>query len=160
MSFAEIISLVALIISLASLAATLYFNLRDRASVVAKSTYYPGYEGGIPSVAIHIVNSGRRPIVMYQWVGAGKAHEWVGTYLNQKDKNSGYRLAEHERYELSIRRDDLVALTPDEDFIIENIWFEDTLGRRYFVEGARENIIKLAGSVKNCRDLLCPVESP
>jgi hypothetical protein len=122
MPFAEIISLVALVISLASLTATLYFNLRDRARIVAKSTYYPGYEGSTPSVAIYIVNSGRRPIVMYQWVGIGEGHSWVGTYLNQKDKNNGYRLAEHERYEFSLRREDLVAMTPDEDFMIENIW--------------------------------------
>jgi hypothetical protein len=131
MVFTEIISLVALVISLAILTVTLYFNLRDKARVVAKSTYYPGYEGATPHLAVHIVNAGRRSIVIRLWVGANRNDKWVGTSLN--DKNGGHRLAEYERYDFNLWRENLLAMTPDEDFVIETLWLEDTLGRRYIV---------------------------
>lgn len=141
MPSAEIISIIALLASFASLSASLYFNLRDRARIIAKSTYYPGRDGDAPSVAISVVNAGRRPIILRMLAGEDGKGEWVGTLLNPKE--SGYRLAEHERYDIRLLRDDLVAFTPDDDVIFTNLWFEDTLGRRHSVAGARENTGKL-----------------
>ena len=143
MHFAEVVSIIALLVSLASLSATLYFNLRDRARVVAKSEFYEGYSGDVPSMSVSIVNAGRRPIVLRMWAGTDGKENWAGTMLNSKE--GGQRLAEHERYDLHLTREDLVAFTPDDNFVFSDLWVEDTLGRRYAVAQAKDNIRKLWG---------------
>lgn len=143
MNSAEVTSISALVISIGSLAASLYFNLRDRARVVARSQYHSGYEGDEPTVSVSVVNAGRRPIVLRMWAGADEKSNWVGSILNSKE--GGHRLAEHERYDLSLNRNDLVAYTPNDNFVFTDIWFEDTLGRRYSVANAKKNLRKLWG---------------
>ena len=141
MSNAETISVIALFVSLCSFAATLFFNLRDRAHVITKSTYYPGYEGDSPKLAISIVNAGRRPIVLRMWAGSDGGSGWVGTKLRPQD--GGMRLAEHEMHEVILSATDLIGETPDESMHFSSLWFEDTLGRRHFVANAEKNIARL-----------------
>lgn len=138
MNNTEIISFAALLVALCSLTATLFFNLRDRASVVTKSTYYPGYEGDQPKLAISIVNAGRRPIVLRMWAGSDGGVGWVGTKLSPQD--GGLRLAEHEMHEVMLSVADLIGETPEESMHFSQLWFEDTLGRRHYISDASKNI--------------------
>jgi hypothetical protein len=141
MQFAEWLSVIALIVSLGSLSASLYFNLRDRAKIEARSQYYPGIEDGVPMIELSVVNAGRRPVVLRMWGGMDASGDWVGTMINSAE--GGKRLAEHDRYEVKLMRDDLVALTPDSDVVFVDLWFEDTLGRRHRVRNAKEHVRKL-----------------
>ncbi len=141
MQFAEWLSLVALVISVGSLAASLHFNLRDRAKVKATSKYYPGVEDGVPMIELSVVNAGRRPVVLRMWGGTDAEGGWVGTMINSNE--GGKRLAEHERYDVKLLRDDLIACTPDGDVVLVDLWFEDTLGRRHHVAEAKDHARKL-----------------
>lgn len=141
MSRSEIISIVAVCISLLSLAATIFFNLRDRARLVTSSEFYPWYEGQAASVHISIANAGRRPVVLRMWVGAKGKTEWVGTYLGEK--GGGLRLAEHDRHDFELKKSDLLAVTPSEAFMIEDVWYEDNIGRRYKVKNVKSNLAAL-----------------
>ena len=141
MTRAELISIVALLISLGSAAATIYFNLRDRARLVVKSTFYSGYDGEMPSMTVSVVNGGRRPAVLRMWAGTDGTKHWAGTLLNSSE--GGLRLAEHERYELRLSKDDLTEVTPDHEIVFTDLWFEDTLGRRHFVVDAKKHIAML-----------------
>lgn len=138
------ISLVALFVSVVSLGFSTYFGLRDRAVLRTSSSYSGGWEGGSASVTVSVVNAGRRPIVIRMWAGAENDKNWVGTYIGAEQR--GLRLGEHERFDLTLRSHDLYATTPEDDFWIADLWFEDTLGRRHKVKDAKANIRKLRAS--------------
>jgi len=63
---------------------------------------------------------------------------WGGSYIEKKDS----RLAENEKYEITIRAGDSNTMSPDGEIAVD-FWFEDTLGRRYKVKNAKENLKKL-----------------
>lgn len=138
MTRAEWIAIAALFVSVVSIVTTIYFNLRDRARLVAKSTFYPGWNGDVPSMSVSIVNKGRRPAVLHMWGGVDGENTWAGTVLNSKE--GGLRLGEHARHELRLTKTDLIQDTPDGEIVFTDIWFEDTLGRRHFVLNARKHI--------------------
>lgn len=141
MNSSEIISIVALGVSGASLVFSGAFNLRDRSRLVTKSQHFPHRDGTPASMRVSIVNAGRRPVVLRMWGGSGADGNWIGTLLGEM--KSGLRLAEHEHHEFTLRKDDLLLLGPEEDVEISDIWFEDTLGRRHVVKEAKKNIAKL-----------------
>jgi len=62
------------------------------------------------------------------------------SYIDKKDG----RLAENEKYEITIRAGDSDTMSPDGEIAVD-FWFEDTLGRRYKVKNAKENLEKLWG---------------
>lgn len=141
MTWAEIISVVALLVSIASLCSSFFFGLRDRARLVTGSRYLPLWEENPAHVCVSIVNAGRRPVILRMWVGAESTEKWEGHFLGEG--TAGLRLGEHERYEFKLEQHDLHAVTPDEDFQIEDLWFEDTLGRQHTVRDVRANLAKL-----------------
>jgi uncharacterized protein (DUF2345 family) len=65
---------------------------------------------------------------------------WGGSYIEEKEG----RLAENEKYEITIRAGDSDTMSPDGEEAVD-FWFEDTLGRRYKVKNAKENLKKLWG---------------
>jgi len=75
------------------------------------------------------------------WVGAESKENWVGRYLGEG--GIGLRLAEHEKHEFKLEKDDLFEVTPDGDVLIGDLWFEDTLGRRHLVKNAKRNLQQL-----------------
>ena len=141
MNRAEIISAIALFVSILSLLASVLFNLRDRAHVIATCRFMPWWEENSAHVSVTVVNAGRRPIILRMWAGAESKEKWVGTSLGER--GTGLRLAEHETYEFSIQKHELIAVTPDEDVSIQDLWFEDTLGRRHPVKDAKANLARL-----------------
>lgn len=141
MSRAEIISVLALLISAASLGTSIFSSLRDRARLVTSSQFQPAWDEDSAHVAVSVVNAGRRPVILRMWVGAESKDNWVGTYLGEE--KVGLRLGEHERHEFKLEKHNLLEITPDGDVSIQDLWFEDTLGRRHIVVGAKENLAKL-----------------
>jgi hypothetical protein len=141
MSNSELISLVALVVACVSLIATLYVNFRDTASLKATSVYVPYWEENPAHMNISIVNAGRRPVILRMFVKAESKAKWVGTFLDKDD--GGLRLGEHERYETKLEEHELVEQTPDEEVTINDLWFEDTLGRRHAVKNAKLSLKQL-----------------
>lgn len=138
MSRAEIISILALAISLLSFAFFVYFNYRDRAKIITSSNFYSSSEFGPSRIHIVIVNAGRRPIILRGWGGNDKKGNGVITMLG--DKNQGLRLGEHERFEITLEKHDIYTQTPDDEIIFSDLWVEDTLGRHYAIKNAKTNI--------------------
>jgi hypothetical protein len=142
MVHSELISWLALFSSLVSLACSIYFNLRDRAAVMTRSRVINDWYGGLASLEISIINKGRRAIILRMWGGTDGTVRWVGTVIGKNGEGS--RLGEHERFSVVLSMEDLEGdTTPDESIEFSDLWFEDTLGTRYFVEGARRHIAEL-----------------
>ena len=140
----EVISIVALLVSVATFAFWIYFNFRDRANIKTTSRFHAASESGSASVDFTVVNAGRRPIILRMWSGTDEKGEWVGTFLGEG--KSGLRLGEQERFDHSLARNDLFTQTPDEKIIIADLWVEDTLGRRYEIKDAKKNLALLLNS--------------
>jgi hypothetical protein len=144
MTRSEIISVLALLLSVISIGFSVYFNFRDRGNIKTSSTFYPGSDFGSASVHITIVNAGRRPIILRMRGAVDKNGEWIGTFLG-KDK-SGLRLGEHERFDHKMEKGDLFEQTPDGVITVADLWVEDTLGHRYAIRDAKKNLALLLES--------------
>jgi hypothetical protein len=78
-------------------------------------------------------------------VGTSDKGTSVGKYLGKR--NSGLRLAEHERVEVNLEAEDAIGMTAEEGSIVfTDLWVEDSLGRRYRVKNAREHLGVLLSS--------------
>ena len=141
------ISIAALIVSVVSAGASIFFGVRERARIKTSSVLYRGDEDHEPTIVISAVNVGRRPLIIRMWVGTNPAGEYAGTYVD--GPNDGKRLGELERLEIRIRNTDL-GLYVDELIEFSELWFEDTVGRRYRVKNSRKNIEEFW---KNWKDL-------
>lgn len=135
-----VISLAALAVSSLSACFAAYVLFQDRPRIRAKSAFQAGWEGSEATVAISIVNMGRRPIVLRLWRGDDLNGSTVGTYLQHPE---GITLTERKRYDLRLRKADLLATTPGEDVHLRDVVFEDTLDRRLAIQGIRENLDRL-----------------
>jgi len=144
MTRAEFIAALALVVSALSFGVSVFSSWRDRARLVTSSRFIAWWDDNDAHVNVFVVNTGRRPLILRMWVGAESKDNWVGTYLGTE--KSGLRLGEHERHEFKLKKQDLLEFTPDGDVSIQDLWFEDTLGRRHLVKGARENLAKLRAS--------------
>jgi hypothetical protein len=144
MSRAEILAILAFVVSVTSLSFSAYFGLRDRGRVRAESKFHPASEYTYARMAITLVNEGRRPIVLRMLVGTSEDGKWVGEYLGKK--KGGLRLGEHERLDMNIEREDAVGMTADDDIVFADLWVEDSLGRRYRVKNAKDHLQKLLAS--------------
>ena len=136
-----ITAIIAIFISVAGLGSSLYFGLRDRARIVTRSRFYPGHTGDRPSVMFSIVNAGRRPVVIRSWGGEDERKDWVASQLG--DHKSGLRLGENDHHEITLHIEDLLGETPGDHVYFVDLWFEDSLGRRYPLSDAKANIALL-----------------
>lgn len=139
------ISIAALVVSTFSLIFTVYFNLRDRPRLKVTSRYFPGVFYGDEYVLITALNVGRRPVFLKSFGGEDNAGLWIARHLHTDC--SGLRLGENERYEIRLKRDDLIECGPDDDIEFYDIWIEDSLGKRHRVKNAKTNIAKLRGKM-------------
>lgn len=89
---------------------------------------------------VSIVNAGRRPIVLRRFCKSDKREHWVCENIG--DDTKGYQLGEHEGYELKLTENDLFDTVPEEGDLMEidDLWFENFLGKRYPIKNARENL--------------------
>ena len=134
------IATLALIVSIAGASVSAYFGFRDRGRIKTESKVYPDD----PRLHVSIANAGRRPIILRMLVGmssTGDSDNWIGTYLG--DEKKGLRLAENERYDTILEREDIWCLLPEEEFPFRNLFVEDSLGNRYEIKDARTNLQRL-----------------
>lgn len=143
MGYAETVSTIALLVSIAGFGNSFYSTWRDKAKLKFIVTYYPESEYGSNRIVVRAVNAGRRPIVLRLAGGLSDDGRWGGTYLDH-DKG-GVRLAEHEHREETFEKDDLLSFDHETEEVIEysTLWFEDSLGNRHEVPGSRELIKKV-----------------
>ena len=120
--------------------------MRDRGRLRASSHFAPASEYGGPAcVTVTIVNAGRRPLILRMWGGTDTSGNWVGTFLGKGD--AGPRLGEYEMHKLTLERDDAIAFTPDDGAVaFEDLWIEDSLGRRHRIRDARATLKQLRES--------------
>lgn len=147
---------VAIAFSIAALTLSILNYRRDRADVQATSTFSLDWEGFHACLLIKIVNAGRRPIILTTWSGAETRQRrfrrrevvtWSGTYFDAK---AGLTLTEGQSHTFKLEADELVDILPnDVAVVIDEIWIDDTLGRRHKVKDVRENIAQLWAWKKN-----------
>ena len=86
------------------------------------------------------VNHGRRTVILATFGRDFPSGAWYSTQLEK----AGIRIGENEDYSITIRIGDHYILSPEGEDAID-LWFEDTLGRRYKVKNAKDNLRKLWG---------------
>lgn len=147
LQFSDYIALVALVVSMMSAGFSISFGLRDRARVRADSHFYAAGadEDGHwspPGVLVRIANHGRRTIYLeYLYFKYGRAgHADLAETLWEGDKYGRCRLSEGDKYEQFFDPDADGIFTNDEGVRATQIFFEDSLGRRYKVRGAKHSL--------------------
>lgn len=141
MTNSDVISIVSLAVSVISAGITGYVVFIDRARVRARSLFYPAYidEDGTKrsaSMRVDIVNMGRRPVVLTM-MGGDFRDGWSGTYMGEREK--GIRLEENGKFTEDINGQHHVIWNREMD-TASDLWFEDTLGRRYRVKHAKKHL--------------------
>jgi len=135
------LSIGAIIIACISLFWSIYLGYRDRDNIKATSKIYSnGPNSNIFYLQVKAVNYGRRLAILSMFGADYSDGSWGGSYIEKKVG----RLAENEKYEITIRAGDSDTMSPDGEEAVD-FWFEDTLGRRYKVKNAKENLKKLWG---------------
>lgn len=147
MEFSNVIAIVALLVALVSAGFSAWFGLRDRARIKTDSTYFPASEDSVgpPGISIRIANHGRRPIYLknlYYDYGGREGNALVEGFWESEGLVDG-RLAEGREYEHFIDSDDDTRLKSENGVPARDIFFEDSLARRYYVKQARENLRRL-----------------
>lgn len=120
---------------------SLYLHFQDRPSLKIISKFVPGSGYGAAYIAVSIINAGKRPLIVRMWGGNGENGNWVGEFLGEKKK--GLRLAEKERHDMALKKDDMFATTPGDKVIFNELWIEDSLGKRHAVPNSKEYVSKL-----------------
>ena len=143
MQFSDWVALSALGVSLPSLAVTSRSAFLDRSRLTVTSEYHEASEFGPARIHIALVNKGRRPVILRLFGGRDTAGATGGTYLDHEA--GGKRLAEHERHEFTVTKDDAVLFGPDEDLFFAELWVEDSLGRRHKVPKSKQHLARLWG---------------
>jgi hypothetical protein len=143
MTNSEIISTIALCVSGVSLGVSTFTSFRDRGRLKATSKYYPANEDEDGKwwrghILVEAVNTGRRPIILTVFGGNYENEGWCGTYLEDK---KGVRLGENERFTEQVNCNHRMLKHNSRDAI--DLWFEDTLGRRYRVKHAKKHLRSL-----------------
>ena len=134
-----IVSIIALVISIGSLSVYTYVALRDRARLRAKSTFQ-NWEHRPASVEVEAVNIGRRPVILTTIAGHYEDGDWCFTVIG--GEKTGIRLQEHERFSEDITDGSRLDLLfhPISKARLTDLWFEDTLQRRYRVKNAKKHL--------------------
>ena len=125
----------------------IWFGVRDRAHVKAKCEFCPANpdEDGPfspPGILIHIANYGRRPVYLeylYFQYGKGGTANYAETVW-EGDKCGRRRLDEGDKYEYFFDPDSDTIFTNEDGIRATSIFFQDSLGHRYNVKGARESL--------------------
>ena len=146
MDLSLILSVIAIIISIISLLWNIFIGCRDKGNIKATSEiFYIGISKigenktiKIPKLKIKAVNCGRRPVILERLDIKYANNKCMGSYI---DREAGY-LSENESYEFEIEPGNSNAFSPDGENAVD-LWFVDTLGKRYIVKDAIGNLEKL-----------------
>lgn len=146
----DLIALIALGVSVLSLMISGLSYLRDRTRIITSSTFYDRYEDfNEPYIRIRVVNHGRRVAVLRMVGGTVERGKWSATYL-KNNKQDGLTLSENQFYEKEFYRHDLYHTAPDSEIVpFQELWVEDSIGKRHEIRGSKSNIKKLFQATKN-----------
>jgi len=90
---------------------------------------------------VEAINMGRRPVILTRLGGYYADGHWSGIYIGKHNK--GYQLGENEKFSEDITEMHPMFFDHERGVAIIDLWFEDTLGRRYRVKNARKHIRQL-----------------
>lgn len=114
----------------------------DRTRLKVSSVFHVADEWGPAQIVVTIINKGRRPAILRLLGGSDARGKWSGQYIEHE--KGGHRLAEHERYDRKVTKEDTLAFHPDDAGVFyETLWVEDSLGVRHGVPHSKEYIKKL-----------------
>ena len=158
MSFSDLLSLCAIIISAISFVISTYSILRDNSHVKAWSYLFYETEEK-PSLRIIVLNKGRRPINLqsicfeYSEGVSDRPFNRVGVITDEEGRLQGIedmlahkmciRLSEGEVYEMKINNEDSFHILHLGEFEVEEpraMWIKDVEGKRYKVKKAKDSI--------------------
>lgn len=138
----RILSIIALVVAIGSLGVSAYVAFRDRARLKLISKFYEASEWGPSKIRVTVINQGRRVAILRLIGGSDSQGDWGGYFVEHE--KGGRRLAEHERYEFDITKEDTVDFNRDgPELVYETLWVEDSLEVRHSVPNSRELIKKL-----------------
>lgn len=163
-----IVSIFAAVISGLSLAISFHNVRRDRAQVYARSEIFYDSTRSLepePSMRVRIINAGRRPITITQFIIISDQGNWFtplrtlgGKELQEAttegrplierfvSQNTSIRLSEGEIFEMIIHHDDdriLYDFFEEDQREAQDLQIEDVLGRKYKVKNAKKSFSKL-----------------
>ena len=146
------LSIGAIIIACISLFWSIYLGHRDRGNIKATSkicyTDIASYSEKPPTrysyLEIKAVNCGRRPVIL-SMLGTDYSDGSWGDTLIEKE---GGHLGENEEYKKTVNAGDSDMISSKGKITVD-FWFEDTLGRRYKVKNAKENLKNFGENIKN-----------
>jgi len=124
-----VLSICAILISLAGFVWSIHLGLRDRGRLKVTSTIYSsGSDEERDYLQLKAVNHGRRPVILTMLRTHWSDGTMSGTYLDAK----GIRLGENEEYKKTFDSNDKNEMSDEgEHREAIDLWFEDTLGRKY-----------------------------
>jgi hypothetical protein len=140
----NVLAIIAILISVASLGVSLYTAYQDRPRLRIKSEYFEASDYGPRRIRVTMVNAGRRPVIVRLIGGTDSMGRWGGTFIQHE--KGGLRLAEHERYEQTFEKEDTVQFDPtgeEDDLVYETMSVEDSLGNRHPIPNSEALIKKL-----------------
>jgi hypothetical protein len=137
-----IIAIFALLVSLGTLCVSFYSTYQDRPRLRIATLFLEASEFGPNRVVVTLVNTGRRPIILRLVGGTTSEEHWSGSFIDF-DKG-GRRLAEHERHEITLEKEDTIGFNPEgDDLNYVRLWIEDSLGNRHHIPNSESLIDKL-----------------
>jgi hypothetical protein len=149
MTISDYIAVSALIISVLSFATSMYFGLLDRVRIKAVSKLYNmDPEFGPSFLEVKAINCGRRVTILTTFGAKLDDGSCVSTYIGKDGQ--GIRLAENEYHVEKLKMSDLKQVDPSTGDIreYEELYFEDSLGRRHTVRHSRQDIARLKATSK------------
>lgn len=151
MNMSEVLSVVAIGISLASLGWQIRTWSADRTKTSTRSRFYSGDEDREPGLLVAIAVDGPRPIVVRWLCMKREDGTWSGTSVGE---GKGIRLSNGDHYEETLRGNDLYSQDWEthEYLAAVDFYFEDSLGRKHFIKDCRENLQKLRLAEKQRRE--------
>lgn len=141
-SYSDILSSIAIVVSLGSLGVSAYVAFRDRPRLKVSGQFFRASRNDPSRIVLTLINVGQRPVILRQLGGTSKVGKWSVAFPGQGP--GGLRLGEHERYEHTIKKEDTVSFDVDkDDTSLGSLWIEDSLGNRYHVPNSKEDIGRL-----------------
>lgn len=137
MQEAVTISIVVLVVSVASFGLSSYLAWRDRSRLKAKC-FAREHErtGEYSSIFVSVTNAGRRPIILRSLTGIYADGSKGGLSLSE----NGVKLQEGEFYETQFGRFDGIMVNGDDMSPLVDILITDSTGHRYKIENSRANV--------------------
>ncbi len=142
-TISDYIAVGALLVSIISLWRTF---LIGKVRLKAWSEFIPTSEyNQQPYIVVKAVNNGHRPILLTLLGGKTGRKNWSATYVGQQleeDKGMGLLLKEGEYFRKNLSYEDIICFH-DDVYEYENLWFENSLGKKIKVKNSVQNIKKL-----------------